>query len=566
MTTQQSPPLNTESTVLDRDSQPMPMRSELLKWIQNSKLLGPRYLRTVEVQRGADGVTARSGRSATAVKATKIDGSEVALCVFDDVRPDRQKSYEALHQLLKNKRIDSPHDPNDSFPEILRFAFHDQGIRNPETGLYYPVLEMEWAPGRSLYQWCKACVEEKTFDSLRVSAENFRSFVQKMQNARLVHGDFHHDNLFVSDDCEVYTIDYDTLCQVADPPKANRALGHPSYQQACRNSSTLVTESLDNFSALLIYLAMLAIAEEPSLWTQFVVARDNDGLLFTVDDLAEPKRSPLFATLEKSPNPLIRKLAETVIRFYEGPVRSTPTIEQVAEDVANEASLNKALQEDNDELFVELSKVAKLKRAIDRNPGHKRLRLAREREDLTRRMIALACQVVAGEENAFDEFHDTYDRRILAKFPALVESEFAVLETATRASIAPRILSELPTLQVSMIAERNGQYSMKWPWPDSRFVAECMIGLTEQEPKERDFPYQFDLTARELDAPTKTFPVEVAHLLTRESYENLISSDSYRCPAFSQNEYRNWWVVIWFFVDLCGKRIPVAPISLGQIR
>jgi hypothetical protein len=71
-------------------------------------------------------------------------------------------------------------------------------------------------------------------------------------------------------------------------------LGHPHYQHPARTAQHLSAD-LDNFSALVIYISFLAIAELPELWTEF----HDENLIFTKKDFQAPGTSSLFAKLKK---------------------------------------------------------------------------------------------------------------------------------------------------------------------------------------------------------------------------------------------------------------------------
>jgi hypothetical protein len=71
-------------------------------------------------------------------------------------------------------------------------------------------------------------------------------------------------------------------------------LGHQHYQHPARTPLHFSAE-LDNFSALVIYISFLALAERPELWTEF----HDENLIFTKKDFQAPGSSNLFAKLKK---------------------------------------------------------------------------------------------------------------------------------------------------------------------------------------------------------------------------------------------------------------------------
>ena len=65
-------------------------------------------------------------------------------------------------------------------------------------------------------------------------------------------------------------VDYDCLAVPALMGQTNLEVGLPAYQHPGRAAGTTLFPGLDNFSALVIYVALRALAAEPSLWDTFV--------------------------------------------------------------------------------------------------------------------------------------------------------------------------------------------------------------------------------------------------------------------------------------------------------
>jgi hypothetical protein len=70
----------------------------------------------------------------------------------------------------------------------------------------------------------------------------------------------------------------------------------PGYQHLNRNKLTKLSPKSDYFSELVIYLSLLAISEKPSYWENI---EQEERLLFSEKDLANPRSSPIFAELAK---------------------------------------------------------------------------------------------------------------------------------------------------------------------------------------------------------------------------------------------------------------------------
>src|SRR5260370_4297281 len=77
-------------------------------------------------------------------------------------------------------------------------------------------------------------------------------------------------------------------------------------------------EHMDAFSALVIYIALLALASHPELWNTYTV-RDqgkllDTNLMFAQKDFQDPQRSPLFRELENLGDQRIKMLVQELKR------------------------------------------------------------------------------------------------------------------------------------------------------------------------------------------------------------------------------------------------------------
>ena len=69
-------------------------------------------------------------------------------------------------------------------------------------------------------------------------------------------------------------------------------VGHQHYQHPQRDAQHF-DATLDNFSALVIYLSLISLAEKPELWNEY----HDENLIFTKSDFIEPAASELFAKI-----------------------------------------------------------------------------------------------------------------------------------------------------------------------------------------------------------------------------------------------------------------------------
>src|SRR5438552_17624470 len=102
-------------------------------------------------------------------------------------------------------------------------------------------------------------------------------------------------------------------------------IGHRAYQHPKR-SMTDYGPYLDRFSALVIYLSLLALEVDRKLWDQYYT---GDNLLFLREDFNEPGRSPIWGDLAALGHPEISYLAGVLAALLSKQVKDLPRLEAV---------------------------------------------------------------------------------------------------------------------------------------------------------------------------------------------------------------------------------------------
>ena len=106
-------------------------------------------------------------------------------------------------------------------------------------------------------------------------------------------------------------------------------MGTPPYQHPQRSASSRLSLRLDDFSTLLIYDVLRALAAEPSLWAKYVAQTNNDKLLFREDDFRFPEKSTLRHDLLFSADPRVREITECLFAAAAGRIDSVPCLHEV---------------------------------------------------------------------------------------------------------------------------------------------------------------------------------------------------------------------------------------------
>jgi hypothetical protein len=226
-----------------------------------------------------------SGNAAVVFRAT-VAGRDQALRFFIQEDVSEKRRYTALDRHLY------AHGLADC---VARTTWVDEAIRIDDR--WWPMVQMQWVDGKTLDAHVGGLAERHDAAvALNGLARTWRRHVQRLQAAEFAHGDLQHGNILVEPDGELRLVDFDGSWIAAfedlrlDPP---RETGHPNYQHAGRTWGRW----MDTFPALVIYTGLLALARRPDAW------RNNEGILFTRDDLTRPGDTPVWRLLSEIPDP-----------------------------------------------------------------------------------------------------------------------------------------------------------------------------------------------------------------------------------------------------------------------
>lgn len=199
-------------------------------------------------------------------------------CWHSDIK-NTKKRYETISDAIKKANL--------SF--LCEFQYIDKGI-NVE-GNIYPTTRMRWIDGMTIKDYI--CQNRNSKKLLIALADNFLKMTQALHAQSLAHGDLQHGNILVDNNHQLYLVDYDSFYCPQLKGEADTVTGLADYQHPARISNKSVSEKLDYFSELIIYLSILAIAEAPSLVDKYKVV-DADRLLFSKEDFVDIKNAPIY--------------------------------------------------------------------------------------------------------------------------------------------------------------------------------------------------------------------------------------------------------------------------------
>ncbi|MFY1831915.1 hypothetical protein ACN47A_38725 [Myxococcus fulvus] len=251
----------------------------------------------------------RAGNFATTYKVTCGDQVYAVRCFTRPYPRDQESRYLEIRRHLEQRRL----------PSSVGVWFQPRGIH--VRGRWLPIVMMEWVQGESLERYVGRHLHEP-LTLFRLAAE-WLGLLSALRDAGIAHGDLQHGNVLVTER-GLRLIDYDGMCVPPLVGRRGHETGHPNYQHPGRDAAFFDLR-LDHFSGWVVWLSLVALAHEPSLWERF--QGGDDCLLFRRRDFVEPERSPLFQALRTSPHARVREyVAPTLSRLLAMPADAVPEL------------------------------------------------------------------------------------------------------------------------------------------------------------------------------------------------------------------------------------------------
>ncbi len=377
----------------------------------------------------------RSGNFATVYRGFCADGSEVAIRVFNRRADERRERYAACSRFFKDHPLHC----------MLPFDYTEKGVRSASDGKMYPLVTMDWVDGLTLFEWTRARCKEDYGEALRIGADVWLQLVTELREAGVAHGDLQHGNVMVTRDGHFKLVDYDCLAVPELMGRTNLEIGLPPYQHPQRNGETVLCADLDNFSALLIYTALRALAAQPMLWFEHVETPAYDKLLFRPEDFQQPDQSRLYADLLRSPDPIVRGLAHNLFQFAAAPTDQTPAVDDV---LLWSSSLTELIQNgDWDRVVLRVERLRPGEQVPAEYQAH--IASARQRVDVRKAM-----------QEAFDEGNETELARLYQ--PAMLQGYAAAADIAEKASKADQVAHAVEVLKSSLALKCWDAFRQTW--------------------------------------------------------------------------------------------------------
>lgn len=253
-------------------------------------------------------------------------------------------------------------------PDItVDFTYYEQGIlvdeeiQGVKQKRIFPVIVMDWVEGMTLLEKLDGLCKRGDNVALHDIAEQWVSILQKMRFAQIAHGDLAAQNVMVRSDGRLVLVDYDGVYIPDFAHLRPVVAGQTAYQHKDLQSRPF-NEYMDDFSAMVIYLSLLALQAQPTLWKKYVrpntQAQLDGNLLFRREDLVNPDASAIFADLAQMGDRRIQELTRFLRLACNAPVQTIRLPETIIDpDIQAKQMLQRleaAIQSDNDEEIVRL--------------------------------------------------------------------------------------------------------------------------------------------------------------------------------------------------------------------
>jgi uncharacterized tellurite resistance protein B-like protein len=252
-----------------------------------------------------------SGNFAVVYQVTTGTRMFAARCFIRPPLSDQQKRYEELHRHLSGFSIHA----------LVPFSYLPEGIRVRGHG--YPLVRMEWINGKQLHKHVAEGISRA--DDLSRLASRWRGVIAGLRGAHSAHGDLQHGNVLIDPSGNILLVDYDGFFIPALRGNTPGEVGHPNYQHPERIEYGLYDENADNFSALVVYLSLMALRSDPSLWD----FHNGENLIFLADDFKRPGRSPIWLRLKTNPDREVQRLVQQLEEFCKATAAAVPDLETV---------------------------------------------------------------------------------------------------------------------------------------------------------------------------------------------------------------------------------------------
>ena len=257
-------------------------------------------------------------------------GKRLIRCFFKDPDAAMQKRYRELRSFLKRQAAEF----------TAEFEYHADGIvvESGKDAPRHAIIDMQFVEGLELIGHVSKLCKSGDHAALKQLAEKWVQLTEQMRASGLAHGDLSGGDVMVTPDGKLVLLDYDGMYipSLKDNVPSERGNSHYQHRDSNHKDPTKrrpYDQHMDDFSMLLIYVAILALAEKPTLFKQYVAHKsdgslDGDNLLFQDVDLANPDQSKVFKGIaQECRDAELLKLLDKLKTSAKGLIRDVPSFE-----------------------------------------------------------------------------------------------------------------------------------------------------------------------------------------------------------------------------------------------
>ena len=231
------------------------------------------------------------------------------------------------HQLLQIAKDVANELQHKKMPYFVGYQYLDEALN--VDGAHIPGVRMDWVEGDTLDSYIKS---HRTYSELKELADKFYTMCEDLSAAGIAHGDLSNSNILVTRSGEIRLVDYDSLYfpSMAGKGYKQTTTGQPAFQHSQRVRGLPMSANDDNFSQLVIYLSLRAIAFNLSLITDTKIT--DQELLFTNAELHNAnqfRNSETYKAIRKIDDPVIKSCLNALENAIVGPLSSVPSIVEV---------------------------------------------------------------------------------------------------------------------------------------------------------------------------------------------------------------------------------------------
>lgn len=286
---------------------------DIITSVESGKLIKDPKLKNGTFEKNSKGGLERySGGFTVVFPVIATDGKKWAFRCWHSNLGAEKKRYEILSEEIK--RLNSPY--------LVPFEYVSEGI--VINGKTYPTTRMEWVEALPLNDYLKKHQNDKK--RLTSLVDEFVAMCKSLHKQQIAHGDLQHGNILVTKEGKLKLVDYDSMYVPKLTGFKDIIAGKAEYQHPLRTKNEYMSEKIDYFSELVIYISLYAASIDPHLISQFNI---DDSLFFKAEDFVDLKQSSVYKTLSNKTNRIKDFLNELASFISETDLNQLRPLEEV---------------------------------------------------------------------------------------------------------------------------------------------------------------------------------------------------------------------------------------------